>query len=376
MFVSTMPGDTGDRGMFRWRASDRNMLRVADTTSIAAALDVSAAATFFVFANHGVSDLGIVMFRVRFTSLSPLMSGSAVVTSAVTSDGIVVTPVVPMATSSSTLITKGAVPDQGTTAYFADFLEHTTLNPAGYLLFQGGYAGGTGSHGIYLRTSPGVVSRVIDDRPSLSLPGLPAGAQYGIEGEYYNAMAIGKNGHIAIETPITVGSETDDAVILWDWSEVEWTELTAGDGTTYATNLVSGVSDGGAVLVLAGGTPHIVDRTSGVSIAASMSGDFTGVALTWDDTGGAINNLGRAVVPYTRTAGNTPGLGFWTNQRLVVIVDPAANIPVPDITAIKADSRPETNRPGRSGILNDADEVAFHVTFSDGKEAIYVGRAR
>ena len=71
---------------------------------------------------------------------------------------------------------------------------------------------GTGSHGIYLRSSPGVVSRVVDDRPSVSLPGLPADAQIGAADEFYPTMAIGANNHIAIQTPITFSGETNDAV--------------------------------------------------------------------------------------------------------------------------------------------------------------------
>ena len=370
------------RALFRWRASDNNLLRVCDEEHVAGALGVSAATTF-KFANLGVSDDGVVLFRVSFTSLQPMVVGTAVCTSVVTqSDGIVVTLPVPLGTSSG-LITRGAVPDQGDRAYFKFFSALTTLSPDGWMLFQGEYGAGDGWDGIYLSVDE-TVSRVVDNRPSLSVPGLPANARIGSDVDYYEAMAISTNNHIAIQTPITVSGSSRNAIILWGWDVSKWTELLTTGGKQ-ATALVSGISDGGAVLVLADGLPYIMDNSSEVSLAAALGVDLDGESLTWATTGGAINNVGRAVVPYTRSGSDLIRLGFWTNQSLLVLADPTSSLPTADVFEIEADSFPETDRPGRSGIINDSDEAVFRVTTkgpdaavdtADDIEAIYIGQAQ
>ena len=189
-------------------------------------------------------------------------------------------------------------------------------------------------------------------------------------------MAIGANDHLAVQTGITPsGGAARDSVILWDWDLGQWTELTGVDAAR-ATAMLSGVSDGGAVVVLAGGMPQVVDRTSAVNIAATLPTELTGVNLTWATTGGAVNNAGHAIVPYTRTDADTPGLGFWTNDELLILADPLASLPAADVTELAADSLPETDRPGRTGILNDSDEAVFRTTATGDVQAIYVGRAQ
>ena len=92
--------------------------------------------------------------------------------------------------------------------------------------------------------------------------------------------------------------------------------------------LLSGVSDGGAVLALAENEPYIVDSTADVALSGTLATELDGVTLEWGTAFGSISNLGHAVVPYTRTDGSTPGLGFWTNDGLLILADPAAGVPV------------------------------------------------
>ncbi|GAF95257.1 unnamed protein product, partial [marine sediment metagenome] len=67
-------------------------------------------------------------------------------------------------------------------------------------------------------------------------------------------------------------------------------------------------------------------------------------------------------------------LAFWTGAAMLILADPTISSPLAGATTLVADSRPETDRPGRSGILNDNDEAVFRVTLSTGDQAIYIGR--
>jgi len=361
LFTARIVGGLGRTALFRWRASDGNLIQVADSNMIREGLGLNQPNSVFIshFANFGVTDNGIVLFRTRYTQLGGNNASGNVVC---TSNGITVTPI------------EEAVPDQAEGAFFTDYKPEITLSPAGYMLFQGAYAGGVGNRGVYLKVGSLPLVRVVDNRPSSALPGLPAGAQIGTTGQYYPAMAISTNNHIAVQTRITANNSTRDAVILWDFDVDKWTEL-SGTGANPATMLLSGISDGGAAVVLAGALPHIADRTQAVSMSANLPAELQGVDLQWGSAVGSINNLGHAVVPYRRVSGNTPGLGFWTADGMLILADAAAGIPVAGIVDILASSRPEDDLPGRSGLLNDADQAVFHVTLSDGTQAIYMGSA-
>ena len=161
-----------------------------------------------------------------------------------------------------------------------------------------------------------------------------------------------------METAITAGAATDDSVILWDFDAGNWAELQGADGKA-ATALLSGVSDGGAVLVLADDLPQVADRSAAVNLAAELPADLTGVGLEWGVEFGAINNLGHAVVFYRRDDTHAKGLALWTGDALLVLADASAALPAADVTMITAESRPEDDLPGRSGILNDTDEAVF-----------------
>jgi hypothetical protein len=384
LFVSAYSGP-GNQLMARWSAEEPDvaqaLLRVADTQSVADALGTSAAATSVTFSNIGRSDDGIVFFRMHFFDISANYSGDAVCKAEVKVIGdvykISITPIVPVASASPPASARGAVPEQGSSAAFVLYDNYTTLSPGGYVLFQGAYDGGSGSHGLYLRTPESWVVRVIDNRPDYSWAGLDDGVVLGNDEELYGAIAISTNDHIAVQTPIIAGGSSSDHVILWDFAISQWTELTT-DGGQAVTDLLSGVSDGGAVLGLAGSEPYVVSSEKSVSVAAALPTELTSVPLEWFNWGtgaGAINNSGHAVVLYTRSAAGSDGLGFWNNQQLLILADPQAAIPAAGITAITADSMPETDRPGRSGILNDADEAVFGVDFGTDNHAIYAGRA-
>jgi hypothetical protein len=383
LFVTAYSG-TGNKLVARWSAADGSLLRVADTQSIADALNTTASATSVSFSNLGRSDDSIVFFQMHFLdiSASPMLSGDAVCKATVTVVGgigkIQITPVVPVATASPPASAKGAVPEQGSTAAFIMYDKYTTLSPGGWMLFQGAYDNGDGSHGLYLRPAADYVVRVIDNRPDGSWVGLDSGVVLGNDEDFYAAMAISTNDHIAVQTPVISGGSSADRVILWDFSlgtSGEWRELVT-DGGQFVTDLLSGVSDGGAVLGLAGSLPYVVSVDASATITDALPADISGVALTWGAATGSINNFGRAVVPYTRTDTSSPGLGFWTKQELLILADQQLEIPVPGITGITADSAPETDRPGRSGILNDTDEAVFRLDLGSSSQAIYVGRAQ
>ncbi len=369
LFVSRFSGP-GNRALFRWNASDESLLRVGDAASVAEAIGVSSTASLITFSNIGRSDEGAVLFQARFTSLSPMLSGTLVCRVIVTSeDGIVVTLLAPVGTIDEDYSEPG-VPDQDADAIFYIYSPNTTLAPNGRMLFQGAYDNGTGTHGLYMRVGD-TVYRVVDDRPDSEWEGLDAGTVVGDE-DFYGAVAISQNNHIALQAPLISGSDTQDSVLLWDFAAGAWTILSVDDEP--ATVLLSGVSDGGAVLALVGDVPYVMDRTAAVSVAETLPTELTGVDVIWGADVGAINNLGHAVVPYTR-ADELLALAFWTGDELLVLADAGADLPVADIAEVQADSLPEKDRPARSSIINDSDEAVFRVKFTDDDEAIYIGRA-
>ncbi|MFH1746615.1 MAG: hypothetical protein ABIG44_06170 [Planctomycetota bacterium] len=374
LFVSRIAGGSGRNGLFRWRASDDDLIRVADSDMIKNDLGLNATIFIAYFENQGVSDAGLVLFRVRYVGLGEdNPAGSAVCVS----NGLTVTPIAPLAPLVD-VADVGAVPDQTESGFpnsvFAEYREQTTLSTGGQMLFQGKYENGTGSHGVYLSVNGGDPVRVVDNRPSLSLPGLIANITIGASA-YYDALAIGSNDHIAIDTEITEAGEAREAVILWDWDAGEWTELSPGGGV--ATALISGVSSNGIVVILdENGEPYVATPNSVVSLTTSLPPAFTAADLEWSTDCGSINNYGRVVLHYRRTDGDTPGLAFWTGATMLVLADPTRSLPAADVTDIVATQIPETDRPGRSGLLNDNDEAVFRVTFSGGDQAIYAGRGQ
>jgi len=152
-------------------------------------------------------------------------------------------------------------------------------------------------------------------------------------------------------------------------------------------------------VVFGDGRPFLGDGRSVVDLSFFLPASLEQIDLNWETFGGAINNSGRAVLRYQRAdAEGGIGLLFWTGRELLVVIDSTQPIGLDRIDVIfpaeergPADvdrvgtvaARPETNRPGLSGILNDRDEIVFRAGYlgsdgqantSDDQQAIFLGR--
>ncbi|MEW6251710.1 MAG: hypothetical protein AB1716_13780, partial [Planctomycetota bacterium] len=376
------------RGVYRWRVTDGNMLRVADFEQVGAGLpDVKKNSANFPmfevsFANPGVTDAGIAQIGMSYLYLT--QSGSPfyrIGQGMITSNGTTVTIV---ADSTLSLNDPGDVPEQGPNGYFTydspptanDLYPVPTLataNAASDAIFQAKYAAGTygAGRGVYLVRS-NQLYRVIDARTNASWPGLPSGAQVNSAKELYR-LAIGPVGHMAIDTTLTAGGQTAETVLLWTFDAEGggiWKTLT-GDGAA-ATALVSGVSDDGWALILAGGHPYLASATGSTRLDANLPAGIPAAELTWANTGGSINNWGRVLVPYAYADGGQ-GLVLWNGTQLLVVADPKKNVPA-NLSKATTMPAPERDRPGMSGAMNDWDQVTFRAALTAGGQAIYLGQ--
>jgi len=372
IFVSDVTNGSNDStGVYRWRASDGNLARVADAEQIAGTFpDVSQGQSGPVFGANfygvpGVSDTGIAIFGVNYTYIKATGEGFerfVIEKNGIfTSNGTSVTKV-----ADDSTLTKGVVPDQANDAYFIEVVVNTTINGLGDMLFQARYTTSSGNgRGAYLRRGSNNY-RAIDSRAGASWPGLPSGAQIGKK-QY--RLALGPAGHIAIDTTINLGSGEQDTVLLWDPQSVKWTQLTGPNGVA-ASALLSGVNDDGQVVILAAdGNPYLVSGSGRTQLNATLPAQLQGANLTWNDSGGSINNHGRVVLRFTHDG--KPGLVMWTGARLLLVADAAADVPagISDLSTVVG---PERDRPGRTGMFNDRDELVFRVKYDDGSEALYL----
>ncbi len=380
LFVSRVGGERPSRGYYRWRATDQSLARIADLEQIAAFYTDAASGAFAAtFDLPGISDGGLAYVPVSYVYFTAppgaqLKTGQALFLS----NG---TAVVQLVDTLKSIATKGDVPDQGTTAYYTSLDTLTSANGSD-LLYEASYFPGTGvsgrgTTGVYLARASvsggalrGATYRVIDSRTTTSWPGLTGRALDPNEEGY--TLALGPAGHIAIQATLAVGSQNRPGVIVWDWGAENWVELTSAVGTP-ASALVSGVNDDGQCVVLIGGAPYLASRTGRTPLSAALPAELGAATLTWSSSGGAVNNIGRAVVPYTN--GGKSGLAFWTGERLLLVADAALNLPQPDTKSIATILMPERDRPGRSGLLNDRDEIVFRVVKNDNTEYIYLARA-
>ncbi|GEM_PF-2236520 len=382
LFVSEIipasgPAGNARMGVYRWRVTDGSFVRVADWEQVAHTFpDVSEGSSGPSFqANSvslpGVSDDGLAIFGMNYTYISTEGEGLERFiiekNGVFTSNGTTVTLI-----ASDSTKTTGVVPDQPASAYFTSISPLTTLNADGDMLFRGAFASGSSgaSQGVYL-LHDGTAYRVIDNRTNPSWPGLAAGARVAPRSPSLGyGFAIGPAGHIAIAGKLTVAGTTNPAVLMWDWDAGKWTVL-YGPSSTPATAMLTGVNDDGQVGILAGGTPYIATTDSLVPVTTNLPVSLYGVTLVWSDTGGSINNYGRAVLAYT--GDGQKGLAFWTTARLLVVADVRLGIPA-GIADIQTITGPERDRPGRSGMLNDADQLVFRAVMSDASQAIYLAR--
>jgi hypothetical protein len=365
-------------GVYRWLATDASIVRVADRDQIAATFPDVANVTLFSLelVTPGVSDGGLAAFGARYQYIrdpnSPLGSNPFV---GFGSNG----PAHGVFTSNGTTITRiaddssqraGTVADYPADGYFSAVVEDTTISAAGDTLFQGTYVSGSSTwRGVYVARG-GVPYRVIDNRTGASWAGLPSGAQFLARSATLGyALGIGPAGRIVVAGRLAVGGTTDNAVLLWDWDAQTWAELT-GAGGAAATALLSGVNDTGQAVVLSGGDPYLASGTAQTKLDATPPTGLPSTALVWLESGGAVNNNGRAAVQYTNS--DKPGLALWTGEKLLVVADGQAGTPA-NLTEIHTIVGPEQDRPGRSGLLDDNDDLTFRAVFSDSTEAVYIG---
>lgn len=378
IFVSPIQGGQNSRGVYRWRASDGDILRVADMEQIAALYpDVLNGAFAGEFSGPGLTDNGIVTFNMRYTYIRVDRQFVAGKRGIYTSDANTISVL-----ADHRLSEAGDVPEQGPTVMFDEFDPRTTLNPRGDILFQATYLNGLGGRGIF-RARDSVLSGVVDNAENRNFPGL-AGTRVLVGGAFADAVAIGGNGDIALDLRIRPGGgDARDAVLLWNGQL--WRDLAAGGAS--ATALLTGVNDAGQAVYLAGDRPRLADAAGDVDLAAVLPAELGLSNVTWESSGGALSNAGRALLRFTRPAVGggpaRPGLMLWSGERLLVVFDPASDLTHSAIDVIFTGSTPETNRPGRSGALNDADQLVFRVgdRGADGNEgtaddvqSIFLGR--
>jgi len=390
IFVAHISGSPQANGLYRWRASDGDIIRVADDEQLKALLP--GADVFFAdFYHPGVSDNGIVIFSSRYTAFDGQMNILAFRSLGVfVSNGVQITPVVV-----GQLSEPGDVPDQWEHATFGDTGILTSLNPAGDMLLQAEYKTALGDRGVYFYTG-GSLYRVVDNAPDRAFPGLPVGTRVGEEGTPYDAITIGAGLRIAIDTKLVADDSSRDAVIMWDGSQ--WHELSGGGAA--ARELISGPNSLGRVLFLAGGQPYLGNEAGSVAVGATLPTKLKGVSVEWQNFSGALNNSGRALLRFKRSGSDSAGLVFWTGEQLLLVADAAADEPSSQSDVIFPTERPapdqvdragvvtylpEMDRPGRSGALNDRDELVFRVGSlgADGQEntaddyqAIYIARGQ
>ena len=366
LFNSEVSGEKRSQGLFRWKATDESIVRVADREQVIAFFTDAVEAAFAPdFDTPSVSDAGFAIFGVSYTYFTQ-PPGSQVVTGrgVFRSNGLELTL---LADSNLSASDPGKVPGQGASAFYSFPDTLTTVNASGDWLFQSLYASGDGTRGLYLVRGD-TTYRVIDSRTGAAWPGLPSDAAITSAPMLF---AIGPAGHIALETTLSTGGSTRPAVLQWDFSIGNWGELT-GQGGAPGMALVSGINNDGEVAMLSEGQPYVGGRASRKALNASLPAELQGATVTWKGSGGSINNQGRAVLPYSLSGAD--GLAFWNGTDVLIVADVTSGIPA-GITDITTATGPERDRPGRSGLLNDTDEVVFRAVTGSG-EAIYIARGQ
>lgn len=359
--VVTCPYSTVDSwvGVYRWRATDENLARVLDQHQLAT---LYGSQGFFPLTNVtvGVSDagLGAVGADYRYLASSGLVSGTALWTS----NGTAITKLV------DTLSDADNVP--GEAAIFTKLYPQFALNGPGDILLAGQWVNDSGAtvKGLYLGRS-GQLYRVLDTAGT-AWAGLTSGAQFRTS-DWPPRMGLGPLSHIGVDGKLLISTTTTDAVLLWDFVNSRWYELT-GPSNAVATALVSGVNDLGQALILSGGNPYVTGAGVRVQVNATLPTTLQSVTVTWTDTVGAINNNGRAIVSYSHSSGS--GLAFWTGTQLLVLADTVLKVPA-EINGFTAVSAPRRDAPGRSGMLNDLDQMVFRAA-RGAAESIYLAHGQ
>jgi hypothetical protein len=351
IFVAPISGDRASRGIFRWRASDGDIIRVTDLELQEDEYSDAVVGTFSTeFTSPTISDNGIVGYAFEYTYITA--NNTFVLNQGATyaSNGVSLTRI---ADSNPTQLT--LVPDRPESALFTQIGPLISNNPAGAILLQGSYTPQTDgdSRGVYLFAG-GELFRVIDNRPAASWEGLASDGTVNPDGQEYEAIAIGEDLRIAIDSTFSTGSSTRDTVIHWNGAT--WREL-SGDGQ-FATDLLSGVNSCGQVFILAGGFPFRTNGATTDRIIDDLPTNLQGSDTTWLTSGAAINNQGRGLLLFQRSGNGATSMVYFTGSDSVLIVDSLDGI-LADVDDVATIAAPELDRPGRSSVINDADEFTF-----------------
>lgn len=379
MFLSPITRSPYPVGIYRWRATDADMVRVANIALMADQftndLPNTLAAEFFY---PGVSDNGIAVFATRYTYITTQRQFVTGRTGVYTSNGATLTRIVDVTRSPA-----GSVPGQGSDVSWDTIDGKMSVNASGDAIFQAANDAEDGDHGVYL-VHQGSVYRVIDNASNRSWPGITFGTTVGTAGAAFDAIALSPSGHFAIETTLTRSGQTRDAVILWDGTQ--WREMTGNGGAT-STALLSGVNAAGHVVFLADdGQPYLYDGSTANNLAASLPAQLAGDNIRWEAVTGSLNNNDRVLLRFSRLDGSnnviSGGLALWTGEQLLIVADAVSTLPDAQWSEVFHLSRPELDRVGRSGMMNDSDEVVFRLGFkgndnqintTDDEQAIYLG---
>jgi len=390
IFVAHLDGSRLPNAILRWRASDGDLILVTDAEQTRALFPDATENFLPEFFHPGWSDAGVVFFGGRFSFFRQNGDFALFNVGVFRSNGVTSTPVV------APTLDPPPVPGQPAAARFSDVGLLTAVNADGDLLLQAAYQGGNGDRGVYLWQGSDL-SRVIDNAPGRSFASLPDGVRLGAEGAPFDAMAIGDGGQIAVETTLTEAGFTDQ-VVLYRTGQT-WTRL-RGSRSQTAGVLLSGINRRGRLLFRSNGDPHLGDDRSATNLGQRLTATLAVSDLTFPTVAGSINNLDHALVRFERGDG-TPGMMFWAGQQPLIVVDLDRQVPEAGFDVLfppqrvemtdRLDrvgtivGRPETDRPGISGMLNDSDAFVFRLgdlgadgqpNTSDDVQAIFLGHAR
>lgn len=378
LFLSPISRSPYPVGIYRWRATDGDMVRVANIPMMADQFTNDLPNTFAAeFFYPGVSDNGIALFATRYTYITTQRQFVTGRTGIYTSNGAALTRVVDVTRSPM-----GSVPGQGADVSWEAIDSRISVNASGDAVFQATTDAEDGDRGVYLVHNGGVY-RVIDNATNRAWPGITFGTAVGQPGAAYDAIAISPVGHFAIDTTLTRLGQTRDAVIVWNGTQ--WRELTGNAGAA-STALLSGVNASGQVTFLSDGRPYLYEGATSRNLAATLPPQLTGSNLRWEAVPGSINNHSRALLRFSRLDQSnnvvSGGLVLWTGQELVLVADSASTLPAAQWTEVFHLTRPELDRVGRSGMMNDRDEIVFRLGYrgadnmintADDVQAIYLG---
>lgn len=381
LFLSPITRSPYPVGVYRWRATDSDIVRVANIPLMADQFTNDLPNTFASeFFYPGVSDAGIALFATRYTYITTQRQFVTGRTGVYSSNGATLTRIIDVTRSPA-----GSVPGLGGDVSWDNIDGKITVNATGDMIFQAASDAADGDRGVYL-AHEGSVYRVIDNASNRSWPGITVGTTIGAAGLAFDAIALSPSGHFAIDTTLTRSGQTRDAVILW--TGTQWRELT-GSGNAASSTLLSGVNAEGHVAFLANNLPYLHDGNTSRNLASSLPAQLVGDNIRWEPVPGSINNHDRVLLRFSRLDENdnvvSGGLALWTGESLILVADALSTLPDAQWSEVFHLNRPELDRVSRSGMMNDRDEIVFRlgsrgtdnqINTPDDQQAIYLGVGR